>query len=187
MAAGVRIDGFRQAVARAASPTCRATDGRPASSRRCRSSTISPSPRVGRDVRVGLISKPQRREALRALTTSALSIVAPRPAGADHRAVRRQPAEGAARPLRWRTSPTFLLLNDPTRGVDIATRHVLYGVFRDLAGEGMALVMLSTEIEEILRSAIASWCSARTSCSRRCPATSLTSDAGDRRDVRQGQ
>jgi ABC-type sugar transport system ATPase subunit len=46
--------------------------------------------------------------------------------------------------------PDVLLLNDPTRGVDIATRRVLYSVFRELAAEGMALVILSTEIEEAL-------------------------------------
>ncbi len=47
--------------------------------------------------------------------------------------------------------PRVLLLNDPTRGVDIRTRHALYEVFAGLAAEGMALVVLSTEIEEILR------------------------------------
>lgn len=46
--------------------------------------------------------------------------------------------------------PDILLLNDPTRGVDVATRHILYEVFRGLAGEGMTLVILSSEIEEIL-------------------------------------
>ncbi|SEC18563.1 ATP-binding cassette domain-containing protein [Rhodobacter sp. 24-YEA-8] len=46
--------------------------------------------------------------------------------------------------------PEVLLLNDPTRGVDVATRHLLYDLFRDLAGEGMVLVILSSEIEEIL-------------------------------------
>lgn len=46
--------------------------------------------------------------------------------------------------------PRVLLLNDPTRGVDVATRHVLYDLFRDLAAEGMALVILSSEIEETL-------------------------------------
>jgi ribose transport system ATP-binding protein len=46
--------------------------------------------------------------------------------------------------------PDILLLNDPTRGVDVATRHVLYGVFRELAAQGMTLVILSSEIEEIL-------------------------------------
>lgn len=47
-------------------------------------------------------------------------------------------------------NPKVLLLNDPTRGVDVATRLVLYDLFRDLAAEGMALVILSSEIEEIL-------------------------------------
>lgn len=46
--------------------------------------------------------------------------------------------------------PKVLLLNDPTRGVDVATRLVLYDLFRELAAEGMALVILSSEIEEIL-------------------------------------
>jgi ribose transport system ATP-binding protein len=46
--------------------------------------------------------------------------------------------------------PRVLLLNDPTRGVDVATRHVLYDVFRGLAADGMALVILSSEIEEVL-------------------------------------
>ncbi|MGH7122605.1 MAG: ATP-binding cassette domain-containing protein [Acetobacteraceae bacterium] len=47
--------------------------------------------------------------------------------------------------------PRVLLLNDPTRGVDIRTRHTLYEVFTSLAAEAMALVVLSTEIEEIVR------------------------------------
>jgi ribose transport system ATP-binding protein len=46
--------------------------------------------------------------------------------------------------------PKVLLLNDPTRGVDVATRLVLYELFRELAAEGMILVILSSEIEEIL-------------------------------------
>jgi ribose transport system ATP-binding protein len=45
--------------------------------------------------------------------------------------------------------PIALLLNDPTRGVDVATRGVLYRLFRELAGEGMTLGVLSTEIEEL--------------------------------------
>ncbi len=46
--------------------------------------------------------------------------------------------------------PDVLLLNDPTRGVDVATRRVLYGVFRELADAGMTLVVLSSEIEEVI-------------------------------------
>jgi ABC-type sugar transport system ATPase subunit len=54
---------------------------------------------------------------------------------------------------RWLAlEPRVLLLNDPTRGVDQRTRETLYDVCRDLARtEGMALVVLSTEIEELLR------------------------------------
>jgi ribose transport system ATP-binding protein len=52
---------------------------------------------------------------------------------------------------RWLArEPKVLLLNDPTRGVDLGTRLTLYDVFRDLAREGLSLVVLSTEIEEIM-------------------------------------
>jgi ribose transport system ATP-binding protein len=47
-------------------------------------------------------------------------------------------------------NPRVLLLNDPTRGVDIATRRVLYRVFRELADGGLSLVVLSSEIEEAI-------------------------------------
>ncbi|MGX7871671.1 ATP-binding cassette domain-containing protein [Mesorhizobium sp. ORM6] len=78
-----------------------------------------------------------------------LSIVAPRPdapittlSGGNQQKVL------LARALAL--EPAILLLNDPTRGVDVATRHVLYEVFRGLAADGMGLVILSSEIEEIL-------------------------------------
>ena len=45
--------------------------------------------------------------------------------------------------------PRVLLLDDPTRGVDAGTRLVLYDVFRKLAAQGMTLVLVSTEIEEL--------------------------------------
>ncbi|MCY0096334.1 ATP-binding cassette domain-containing protein [Hoeflea ulvae] len=48
------------------------------------------------------------------------------------------------------SEPRVLLLNDPTRGVDVATRTMLYQLFRDLAAKGMTLVIVSTEIEEAI-------------------------------------
>ncbi|MGW3627258.1 sugar ABC transporter ATP-binding protein [Streptomyces sp. NPDC000880] len=52
---------------------------------------------------------------------------------------------------RWlATEPGVLLLNDPTRGVDLKTKHELYDLFERLAEEGMTIVMLSTEVEEHL-------------------------------------
>jgi ABC-type sugar transport system ATPase subunit len=50
---------------------------------------------------------------------------------------------------RWlATDPKILLLNDPTRGVDINAKRDLYGLLRDLAARGVAIVMLSTEVDE---------------------------------------
>jgi ribose transport system ATP-binding protein len=103
---------------------------------------------IGRDVRGGLISNRSRRERYRKFHDQ-LSIVAP-----DAQAPITALSGGNQQKVllaRWLAhDPRFLLLNDPTRGVDIATRHTLYGVFRQLAGEGVALVVLSSEIEEIV-------------------------------------
>ncbi len=50
---------------------------------------------------------------------------------------------------RWlATEPKVLLLNDPTRGVDINAKRDLYALLLDLAADGMAIVMLSTEVDE---------------------------------------
>jgi ABC-type sugar transport system ATPase subunit/ribose/xylose/arabinose/galactoside ABC-type transport system permease subunit len=46
--------------------------------------------------------------------------------------------------------PRVLLLNDPTRGIDIGAKHDVYALLRDLAASGMAIVMLSTEVDEHL-------------------------------------
>lgn len=52
---------------------------------------------------------------------------------------------------RWLAShPRILLLNDPTRGVDMATKSDIYRVLRDAAAEGVAVVMLSTEVIELM-------------------------------------
>jgi ABC-type sugar transport system ATPase subunit len=52
---------------------------------------------------------------------------------------------------RWlATHPRILLLNDPTRGVDMATKRDIYRVLRDAAAEGVAVVMLSTEVIELI-------------------------------------
>jgi ABC-type sugar transport system ATPase subunit len=46
--------------------------------------------------------------------------------------------------------PKVLVLNDPTRGVDLATKHDIYGMLDELAAAGVAVVLHSTEIEELL-------------------------------------
>ena len=50
---------------------------------------------------------------------------------------------------RWLAfGPRILLLNDPTRGIDIGAKHDLYALFGALAAQGLAVVMLSTELDE---------------------------------------
>jgi len=50
---------------------------------------------------------------------------------------------------RWLAfGPRILLLNDPTRGIDIGTKNDLYALLGALANEGLAVVMLSTELDE---------------------------------------
>jgi ABC-type sugar transport system ATPase subunit len=50
---------------------------------------------------------------------------------------------------RWLAAkPRVLLLNDPTRGVDIGAKRDIYELLLELTGEGIAVVMLSTEVDE---------------------------------------
>jgi ABC-type sugar transport system ATPase subunit len=50
---------------------------------------------------------------------------------------------------RWLAfGPRILLLNDPTRGIDINAKRDLYALFSALASESLAIVMLSTELDE---------------------------------------
>jgi ribose transport system ATP-binding protein len=43
-----------------------------------------------------------------------------------------------------------LLLDEPTRGVDVGARSELYGLIRRLADDGVAIVLVSSEIPEVL-------------------------------------
>lgn len=53
---------------------------------------------------------------------------------------------------RWlAVSPKILLLNDPTRGVDLGVKGEFYRILQELAARGMAIVFLSTEVEELCR------------------------------------
>jgi ABC-type sugar transport system ATPase subunit len=50
---------------------------------------------------------------------------------------------------RWlATDPAVLLLNDPTRGVDLGAKRDLYALLGELTAQGVAVVMLSSEVDE---------------------------------------
>src|SRR5690606_17954119 len=44
----------------------------------------------------------------------------------------------------------ILLMLDPTRGVDVGTKHELYGLIRDFADSGGPILFYSTEIAELV-------------------------------------
>src|SRR3569623_457191 len=46
--------------------------------------------------------------------------------------------------------PRLLILDEPTRGVDIAAKTQIYALILDLAAEGMAILLISSEVTEIL-------------------------------------
>ena len=48
------------------------------------------------------------------------------------------------------THPKVLLLDDPTRGVDIGAKAELYLLMEQLASEGMAIIVTSSELPELL-------------------------------------
>lgn len=52
---------------------------------------------------------------------------------------------------RWLAiNPRVLLLDEPTRGVDIGAKSEIYRIISDLAAQGMAILMVSSELLEII-------------------------------------
>ncbi|HYY30745.1 MAG TPA: ATP-binding cassette domain-containing protein [Chthoniobacterales bacterium] len=47
-------------------------------------------------------------------------------------------------------SPRILLLNDPTRGIDVGTKQEIYRLLRELADSGIAILFYSTDYEELI-------------------------------------
>ncbi len=46
--------------------------------------------------------------------------------------------------------PAILILDEPTRGIDIGAKNEIYAIIRRLAAEGTAVIMVSSELPEIL-------------------------------------
>ena len=52
---------------------------------------------------------------------------------------------------RWlATSPKILILDEPTRCVDVGAKAEIYGIMNELAKQGMSIIMISSELPEIL-------------------------------------
>jgi ribose transport system ATP-binding protein len=48
------------------------------------------------------------------------------------------------------TGPRIILLNDPTRGIDVGTKQELYRLMRELAHHGAAILFYSTDYDELI-------------------------------------
>jgi ABC-type sugar transport system ATPase subunit len=46
--------------------------------------------------------------------------------------------------------PTVLIVDEPTRGVDIGTKAEIYGLFDELVREGIAILVISSDLPEVL-------------------------------------
>jgi len=52
---------------------------------------------------------------------------------------------------RWlATNPDILILDEPTRGVDVGAKSEIYAIMNQLVKEGMAIIMISSELPEII-------------------------------------
>jgi ribose transport system ATP-binding protein len=48
------------------------------------------------------------------------------------------------------TGPRIILLNDPTRGIDVGTKQEIYQLLRALADAGNAILFYSTDYAELI-------------------------------------
>jgi ribose transport system ATP-binding protein len=55
---------------------------------------------------------------------------------------------------RWlAVAPRLLLLDDPTKGIDVEAKHDLYTIMQELRGEGVGIILYSSEDAELLGNA----------------------------------
>ena len=47
-------------------------------------------------------------------------------------------------------TPSVLIADEPTRGVDIGSKRAIYDLLVEMAQEGMGIIVISSELEEIL-------------------------------------
>jgi methyl-galactoside transport system ATP-binding protein len=52
---------------------------------------------------------------------------------------------------RWlMTLPDILIMDEPTRGIDVGAKYEIYTIMAELAAQGKAIIMVSSEMPELL-------------------------------------
>ena len=52
---------------------------------------------------------------------------------------------------RWLAAkPDILIMDEPTRGIDVGAKAEIYELMNELAEEGMAIIMISSELPEVI-------------------------------------
>jgi D-xylose transport system ATP-binding protein len=52
---------------------------------------------------------------------------------------------------KWLMSkPQVLIMDDPTRGIDVGAKYEIYKLMNDLTEQGISIIMISSELEEVL-------------------------------------
>ena len=103
---------------------------------------------LGQHARAGVVRRGSEARRVRRLFDR-LDVRATGIEAARRHALRRQPAEGAVRALA-RATPRVLIVDEPTRGVDVRAKREIHELLVELAAGGMAILLISSEIEEVL-------------------------------------
>ena len=48
------------------------------------------------------------------------------------------------------TEPELLILDEPTRGVDVGAKYEIYSIINELAAAGKAIIVISSELPEVM-------------------------------------
>ena len=79
-----------------------------------------------------------------------MNIKAPTVAAHHRQALRRQPAEGRAVSKWMFSDPDVLILDEPTRGIDVGAKYEIYTIIDRLADAGKGVIVISSELPELL-------------------------------------
>jgi ABC-type sugar transport system ATPase subunit len=75
------------------------------------------------------------------------------------------------------TGPRVLLLDEPTRGVDVGAKREIHSIIRRLAASGMAILLASSELDEVRSTSDRILVLSRGALTAEFPAQSATDDA----------